>query len=1158
MSKKKSTTDDIPRLLNPEPPPIKNRRRRALILPKYLADEADKVFYRGERQDQAHAIIKKWADLEKQGHLRRKETALDADFLLDVFGSALGYQTGTDSPDTYQLERNFGVAGVGTADGAVGNFGTAVEPAPVAVIELKDVETDLDKDRSSGRTPVQQCWDYLSALPACTWGIVSNYSTIRLYHRNRTPHAFEEFSLQDLRDLKRFRQFYCLLERSGLLTSPLGQRPRAMQLLEKTENRQREVGDDLYEYYSQNRARMIGHLQAKHGKSRETAIHIAQKLIDRIIFVAFCEDRDLILERSIELAYKTVPPFVKVTNPRWRNFLDLFTAMDQGHAQLRITGDGFNGGLFRHDPEVDELQLDDQWTEFFRQIGDFDFRDEVNVDVLGHLFERSVTELERLRVGPLFAEPDAKTGPVDERPRMPKSRERKTLGTYYTPPAFTHFLVDQTVREVAEQRFDELRESSGLDADEIDAEKSTPALAPFWRGCFEILRRLKVCDPACGSGAFLIRAYDVLEELYFTVVDRIILHEGQVAEQLAETVPDIILAENLFGVDLSEQAVEITQLALWIRSARRGRTLADLSANIICGNSLVSDRAIHPRALDWGAAFPVIFETVKEPGFDCVIGNPPWERMKVQEREFFSFSAPHIAAAVSAAERRRLIAELEDKSPELFAEYLNAKTTAEKTLDYVRKSGAFPLTGKGDVNTYVLFAELAKRIVAPRGRVGVLVPSGIATDVTTKEFFAELMEAKALISLFDFENKAPVFPDVHRSFKFCTLVFGGSNTKMPEADFAFFCRHIEDLEDGSRHVRLSIRDLKLLNPNTRTCPIFRNKRDAELTKAIYKRIPILIDHSRNEGGNPWKARFVRMFDQTNDAELFHDAAALKKLGCAQRGGLWKKGQRTFLPLYEAKMVQAYDHRAASVVVDAANWMRQGQTERTTLVAHQNPEFTAEPRWWVEAADVMRAAGGALPTVFLSFKDVTSSTNQRTMIAAFIPAVGAVNSAPLLITGPEIPPRLECCLLGNLNSFALDFVARQKVGNVHLNFFIVEQLPLFTPDRYADRCPWNKRQTLEKWISDRVLKLTCTADDMRPLAEAAGLDPPVHKWKSEERAELMAELDAAYFLLYGLDRDHVQYILTTFAGAAEPDESTPSMFRSDHLILTAFDRLSQQG
>ena len=156
------------------------------------------------------------------------------------------------------------------------------------------------------------------------------------------------------------------------------------------------------------------------------------------------------------------------------------------------------------------------------------------------------------------------------------------------------------------------------------------------------------------------------------------------------------------------------------------------------------------------------------------------------------------------------------------------------------------------------------------------------------------------------------------------------------------------------------------------------------------------------------------------------------------------------------------------------------------------------------------------------------------------------------------PRLELCLLANFNSFALDYATRQKIGAVTLNFFIVEQLPLFTPDRYADRCPWNKRQTLEKWISDRVLKLTCTANDMRPLAAAAGLDPPVHKWKSEERAELMAELDAAYFLLYGLNRDDVQYILSTFAGAAEPDESTPSMFRSDHLILTAFDRLSQQG
>ncbi|MDO8631230.1 MAG: hypothetical protein Q7R41_12125 [Phycisphaerales bacterium] len=159
-----------------------------------------------------------------------------------------------------------------------------------------------------------------------------------------------------------------------------------------------------------------------------------------------------------------------------------------------------------------------------------------------------------------------------------------------------------------------------------------------------------------------------------------------------------------------------------------------------------------------------------------------------------------------------------------------------------------------------------------------------------------------------------------------------------------------------------------------------------------------------------------------------------------------------------------------------------------------------------------------------------------MIAAFIPRVAVVNSAPLVLTGEGISPRVQCCLLANFNCFALDFIARQKVGNVHLNFFIVEQFPILTPDAYADRRPWDKRTTLETWISERVLKLTCTADDMRPLAEAAGFKKGVHKWKDAERAQLRAEIAAAYFHLYGLSRNEVEYVLTTFSRIDRPEPS----------------------
>jgi hypothetical protein len=280
------------------------------------------------------------------------------------------------------------------------------------------------------------------------------------------------------------------------------------------------------------------------------------------------------------------------------------------------------------------------------------------------------------------------------------------------------------------------------------------------------------------------------------------------------------------------------------------------------------------------------------------------------------------------------------------------------------------------------------------------------------------------------------------------------------------------------------------------------------------------------------------------------------MGLRLVGNCWRNGKRVFLPLYEAKMVQAYDHRAASVTIEAGNWVRQGQTEETTLVEHQNPEFVVQPRWWVDAAEVERVRGGRTQPAYLCFKDVTSPTNHRTMIASLIPNVAVVNSAPLMLTGQGISPRLLCCLLANLNGFALDFVARQKVGGLHVNFFIVNQLPIFPPDHYAQRCPWDKRQTLEKWIAERVLKLTCTANDLRPLAEAAGFDPPVHKWNPAERADLLADLDAAYFHLYGIDRDDMEYILSTFQGLRSEVDQRPGLFQARASIGETYERMAK--
>ena len=1158
------------------------RRQRALFIPRMLTQyTANDQLLRTEARDNAFKTVQHWAELERSGWLRQqKETSIDTQFLDDLFGKGLGYQVKSASPDDFQLEHKFSVPEIGIADGALGEF--PASRVPTVVIELKDANTDLDRDRSNGRTAVQQCWDYLTAQPQCLWGIVSNFSTIRLYHRERGSLAYEEFSLQELTRPEKFHEFYYLFERGGLLPSVYAQKPRALDLLKRTQDRQRTVGDELYRAYQMHRLKLIEALMREHDKPFDASVHIAQKLLDRVIFIAFCEDRDLLKPNCLDRAWREVRPFSHASNPRWQNFLELFTAIDKGGKGGEAAGveQGYNGSLFKPDPEIDDLDLDDEWTSGFRELGNYDFSEEVNVEVLGHLFERSITELEKLRVGGLFALKagvqgapppkrkgrKGKTAPVS---KMPKSAQRKRFGIYYTPPAFTALLVERTVDVIVAERFAAQRAKYKVDPEARENQDSAKLLK-YWRACLEELKTITVCDPACGSGAFLIQAYEVLDGHYKAVMHGLAGAgmDATKVRELEDSIPDLILNHNLYGVDLSEQGVEITQLALWIRSARKDKKLSDLSKHIIWGNSLVSDPEVDPRALDWKKAFPAIFGKNGPGGFTCVIGNPPWEQIKVQAREFFAVPAPDIATAKSSAAIDALIAELRDENEDLHNLWEVRKLGSEKLSEWVRTSGQYPLTGRGHVNLAMLFTEAAAKIVSGEGVVGLLVPSGLATDEMARNFFNSLMENKRLASLYDFENRNKVFEDVDGRFKFSALVFGGVKRQTEQADFVFFAHGVEETATHykQRHISLAAADMALFNPNTRTCPIFRSRRDADLTRKVYQRVPILIDHNRKQGGNPWGITFLQMFNQATDSPAFRGAEKLEKSGATRSGMCWLKSKKKFLPLYEAKMLQAFDHRAASVFVESENWARTGQKEVTTPVAHQNPEFCPIPRWWVEESKVLATLPKTLPPALLAFKDVTSSTNERTMIAAYIPISGVVHSAPLVFCDRSLNLRTQTCLLASLNAYAFDFIARQKVGGNHLSYFIVEQLPTLPPDTYADKCPWSPKETLEQWISERVLKLSCTADDMIPLAQACTFKGSrgdgVHIWKEKERDQLRAELDAAFFILYGIERGDVEYILSTFTNTGLIEKEKGGAQRHlwqpgspGELILEAFDKFS---
>ncbi|MCX5637264.1 MAG: hypothetical protein NTX52_06175, partial [Planctomycetota bacterium] len=347
---------------------------RPLFLPNLLQQEPKKFLE--EPAQNAYQIICKWADIESGGKLdKMKETTIEGEFCKDIFGDALGYTLFSEGKDLWNFQQKYSV-NRGQADAAIGIFGTDRKPLVRAVIELKGPTVNVDKDRFNGRTPVQQCWDYINELPQCPWGIVCNYVSFRIYHRNHTPRVYELFTLQDLRKKEVFLQFYYLLEKGGLIPTPLQRTPRADLLLERCTTRQREVGDELYGRYHDERLKLITHLS---GPERnfpfDKAIRVTQKLLDRIIFVAFCEDRELLPPKSLGESWAYVAPFERVTPRKWKNFLALFDSIDKGNVNRNIPP--YDGGLFSKDEDIDNLDLDDDWTDFFKTVGDYDFANEV-------------------------------------------------------------------------------------------------------------------------------------------------------------------------------------------------------------------------------------------------------------------------------------------------------------------------------------------------------------------------------------------------------------------------------------------------------------------------------------------------------------------------------------------------------------------------------------------------------------------------------------------------------------------------------------------------------------------------------------------------------------------------------------------------------------
>lgn len=592
----------------------------SLFLPKVLAKHLTQSTI-----PTAHlTAIHHWQASINDGSLKKLgEKSAHGAFIQTFLVTLLDYTT-VATHAQYSASYEMGIKKGGIVDVALGHFGKDRESHIVAPFELKGLDTPNLDAIMSGRhkTPVQQAWEYANAIKGAKWVLVSNYREIRLYAVGHGLQSYESWDVLTLDQPAEYARLRLLLSQDNLLGDTTSQ------LLQATEQADKDITAQLYADYKAVREQLIAHLIADNPSEAPTElIAPAQKLLDRVLFIAFAEDRGLIPDNSIKNAYLHADPY----NPRpiYDNFKGLFTAIDKGNARLKIPA--YNGGLFAPDAQLDALTISDALCEAFKNIAEYDFASDVSVTVLGHIFEQSIADLEEisesLASGQRTLSKTAKATAV--------SGKRKLHGVVYTPDHITAFIVEHTLGAYCQNEFNNLlrQYASQVTEEAITWKKGKQTDLQFWYAWQERLKQIKVVDPACGSGAFLVAAFDYLHGEYRRANEAIASITGQAG------VFDLnkeVLNNNLFGVDINPESIEITKLSLWLKTAEYGKPLTSLDSNLKAGNSLGLTEPVAGEHFCWHTAFADIVATG---GFDVVLGNPPYVR---QER--FSALKPWLEA----------------------------------------------------------------------------------------------------------------------------------------------------------------------------------------------------------------------------------------------------------------------------------------------------------------------------------------------------------------------------------------------------------------------------------------------------------------------------------------------------------------------------------
>ena len=607
-----------------------------------------------------------------------------------------------------------------------------------------------------------------------------------------------------------------------------------------------------------------------------------------------------------------------------------------------------------------------------------------------------------------------------------------------------------------------------------------------------------------------------------------------------------------------------------------------------------TDSAATHRYFHWCVEFPEVF--AYDGGFDVMCGNPPWDKLQMEEEKWFAGKDEDIVNAPNQAARKKRIAALEQSNPMLYAEFIAAGQSIASESSFVKNSGRFPLTAIGKLELSSLFAELC--LSFSKEAWGLVLPTGIAVNDSNKAFFSKLVDENRLMSLYDFENREGLF-DIHRMFKFCLLTAGKAQAEPKTVSGGFYLTRIDHLFDPNRIYTLRTDDFERFNPNTKLCPIFRTSKDAELAAKIYRKAQILVNEGN--GDNPWGVRFSMLFNMASASSLFFTRKHLDELGAKQESNSYYLGGKEYVPLYEGKMIWLYNHHYGSFPNEYEVEHRPNAIDSTPVADLEDPNSIINPWYWVCKDDVMDRLrkedkdGNVIwewkHSYYIAFRDVTNATNERTCVASLMPSgMAAGDNVPLVFTSWGVIPSIF--FFATISSLVFDYIARQKVGGSHMNIFIMEQQPFLTPDqipdaikpsiieRVAELCYFNHDLDgwmYELWYDDEMTDDIRTALLLR-LAECNDLSFDSSKlatldfslmspyiYNEERRAVAQAELDAIFAHLYGLTTEDLRYILDpedicgkgcineTFRVLRDNEIRQYSEYRTKRLVLEAWNR-----